>query len=129
MSAAEARFREAASFFAIFAQSPWKACHVRTGEMEIFVARDRALSNPMMGDAPAAAAQPTSALRAPHLGTLVALSDVGTVVAPGQIYGRFELLGETIELAAEQGGVVADHLLPIGALAEFDQPLVSLRGA
>lgn len=129
MTSAETRFQEAAAFFALFVRSAWKTCHVRTGEMEIFVARDRDTPNPLMGEAPIAVAQPVTQLRAPHLGTLVALADVGTMLAPGQPYARLELLGEEIELLAETGGAVADHCLAVGTLAEYDQPLLGLCAA
>jgi hypothetical protein len=36
-------------------------------------------------------------------------------------------LGETIELAATESGTIAEQLVAIGALAEFDQPLLALR--
>lgn len=127
MNHAEIRFREAASFFAIFARSPWQTCHVRTGEMEIFVARDRSTPSPMTGERPAAIVEPALALRAQHLGTLASLVEIGTMLVPGQTYARLELLGETIELVAKDGGRVASHLLPVGALVEFDQPLVELH--
>ncbi|PXA83980.1 hypothetical protein DMC47_41775 [Nostoc sp. 3335mG] len=127
MSAAEARFREASAFFAIFAGSPWKACHVRTDAMEIFVARDRSTPNPMTGEAPVPAAEPSMALRASHLGTLVSLAEIGTLLTAGEAYARLDLLGETIDLVAETGGRVMSHLLPVGALAEYDAPLVGLN--
>jgi acetyl-CoA carboxylase biotin carboxyl carrier protein len=127
MNPTEARFREAVSFFATFAESRWKACHVRTGEMEIFIARDRTTPNPMTDKAPVVVAEQSSALRAPHIGTLVTLAEIGTLLAPGQAYARLELLGETIDLTTEKGGRVASHLLPIGTLAEYDQPLVALH--
>jgi len=129
MTAAQARFHEAASFFAIFARSPWKACHVRTGDMEIFVARDRETSNPMTGDVSDGVVEAGSTLRASHLGTLTALADVGTTLAPGQVYARLELLGEVIELHADRAGTVASQLLPVGGLVEYDQPLLSWREA
>ena len=49
------------------------------------------------------------------------------MLAPGQAYARLDLLGETIDLVAEEGGRVASNLLPIGALAEYGQPLIGLR--
>jgi biotin carboxyl carrier protein len=126
MNVTEFRFKEAAAFFSLFARAPWTSCHVRTGELEIFVARDRGVANPMAGEAPVPVVEPTTTLRAPHLGTVVGLAEVGTVLTAGQAYAQFELLGETLDLVAESGGRIVAHLLAIGSLAEYDQPLMHL---
>ena len=127
MSLHPSRFEEASAFFAIFAGSRWTSCHLRTDAMEIFVSRGADVANPMTGVVPEPAAARTTALRASHLGTLVALAEIGTVLAAGQAYARIELLGEEIELVADAGGTVAGHLLPIGALAEYDQPVLNVQ--
>jgi biotin carboxyl carrier protein len=133
MSTADTRFNDAAAFFTLFRGSPWKSCHLRAGGIEIFVSRDPGVANPMTGapaelraaEAPAVSA-PATTLRAPHLGTLLALAEIGKPLEPGQAFAQLDLLGETIDLVSEMGGTVADHLLTIGALAEYDQPLLLL---
>jgi biotin carboxyl carrier protein len=127
MSVQQSRFEEASAFFAIFAGSPWKSCHLRIDAMEIFVSRVAGVANPMTGVVPEPVTAPVTALRASHFGTLVALAEIGTVLAAGQAYAHVELLGEEIELVAEEGGTVAEHLLGIGALAEYDQSVLSVR--
>lgn len=126
MSGVETQFDDASAFFALFRQSPWKSCHLKIADMEIFVARDSGMSSPE-GAADAALQEiATATLRAPHLGTLVALADIGARLAAGQSYARLELLGEIVDLLADMDGLVLEQLQPLGTLIEYDQPLLSL---
>lgn len=121
----------ASAFFALFTHSEWGSAYVRTSEIEIFVARGQDARNPMVAAPIDGGLAPDQGdggeLRAPHIGTVAELVPIGTQLAAGECYARLELLGETIELIVDEAAIVADHLLPIGALAEFDQPLVRLR--
>lgn len=124
MSAAGARFGDAAALFALFAGSSWQSCELRTGELEFFAARAGGPASPIGAAQPNAVA--ATILRAPHLGTVAELAEVGTALAAGEVYARLELLGELVALTADRDGTVRGHLHPLGALVEHDQPLLSL---
>lgn len=127
MRPAADRFRDAAALFALFTQSSWSSCHVRTEELEMFVARGPSNANPLVDAPDVEPLASTALLHASHLGTVTALARVGTTIVAGQTYARLDLLGDTIELAATESGTIAEQLVAIGALAEYDQPLLALR--
>lgn len=114
---------EALAFFQHFADGTWKSCHVRTPVLEIFVSREVGPGNPM--------AQLTAdrrvTLRAPHLGTLIELAPVGSLIVADGTYGILSLLEDRIDLIADEAGIVVDHLAALSSLVEYDQALVGLR--
>lgn len=126
---------EASAFFALFTRSEWGSAHVRSPEIEVFVAREQGVRNPMsvaiteVEMATDFALEPAvgGELRAPHVGTVAELASIGTRLEDGECYARLDLLGETVELIVEESGTVVEHLLPVGALAEYDQPIVRLH--
>jgi biotin carboxyl carrier protein len=120
-------FDEALAFVQLFALGSWTSCHVRTGKLEIFVSRDARHENPMVARRIAPAEIAGEPLTAPHIGTLIELAPIGSRVEEGACYGALSVLDDRVDLITDHAGTVADHLQPLGALVEFDQPLVRMR--
>ncbi len=95
--------------------------------MEIFVSRKTGAANPMSDASLEVAAASSRVLNASHMGTLTKLPDIGTALEAGQGYAFVEVLGEEMELVAAEAGIVARHLLPVGALLEYEQAVVDLH--
>ena len=106
----------------LFAKSDWNEFHLRTGEIELFMARTEGIADPMARASGQAAAE----VRAPHLATLVSLIEPGTILAAGEVAGTIELLGERIDLVSAVAGTVDRHLVEPGRLVEYDQALLTL---
>jgi biotin carboxyl carrier protein len=107
----------------------WREMHIVSGGFEIFVAADGAGYNPMR--APSAAepvqdAAPQMSVNAPHVATLVAVAPRGTRVAKGETLATLSVLDDDIAVLAPAAGTVGLPRAAIGALVEFDQPLVGL---
>jgi len=124
----------------LFRQSDYGDLHLRSGDYELFVARAHGGANPLR--APIAQAGPSLELgaptrsgatehlvSAPHIASFVSALAVGTAVAAGDAVARIELLGEPIDLLAEQAGLVTDVMAKPGALVEYAAPLVRLLAA
>jgi len=120
-------FDEVLAFLQLFARGAWKSCHVRTGQLEIFVSRDARHENPMVARGPAPLESAGETLSAPHIGTLIELAPIGSYIEEAGCYAALSLLDTRVELITDHAGTVADHFQPLGALVEFDQPLVRLR--
>jgi biotin carboxyl carrier protein len=108
-----------------FTKSDWRAAEVRAGDLEVWFSRDASL-RPDYGVQAPEAVLAGAELKAPHLGTLAWLADLGSVIEAGAEYGRLRVLDEERVLLAESGGVVAQHRRAVGELVEFGEPLVSL---
>lgn len=127
MTAPVTEFDEALAFVQLFARGSWKSCHVRAGQLEIFVSRDAGHDNPMVARRPAPVEVAGETLTAPHIGTLIQLAPIGSRIEEGGCYAALSLLDSRVDLITDHGGTIADHLQPLGALVEFDHPLVRLR--
>ncbi|NWK94427.1 hypothetical protein DM806_01730 [Sphingobium lactosutens] len=124
----------------LFRQSGYGDIHLRTDDYELFVARPGGGANPLRAPIDRAAAVPESAppieatgaeqvIAAPHIASFVFALAVGSTVAAGDAVARIELLGEPIDLFAEQPGMITEVLVQPGALIEYAVPLVRLLAA
>lgn len=124
----------------LFRQSGYADIHLRSGDYELFVARPGGGANPLHAPvaveaAPVPSAVPVEAAKAeqlvaaPHIASFVSALAVGSAVAAGDSVARIELLGEPIDLCADQAGLVTEVLAEPGALIEYAAPLVRLLAA
>jgi biotin carboxyl carrier protein len=107
----------------------WRELYIASGSFEIFIAADGAGSNPMRTPAaaePASDAGQQISVNAPHVATLVAVAPRGTRIAKGETLATISVLGDEIAVLAPSAGVVGLPEAAIGALVEFDQPIVGL---
>lgn len=113
--------------------SDWKELHIASDGLEIFIARNGAGPNPMLGgyavaepaaSAPAEAPVASRDITAPHVATLVSIVAVGTQVEAGAPLAVLSVLDEQENLAAPCAGRVVAHLAGTGDLVEFGTPLV-----
>ncbi|SER84935.1 biotin/lipoyl-containing protein [Sphingobium sp. YR768] len=125
----------------LFRQSGYADIHLRSGDYELFVARPGGGANPL--HAPVAVEAPPAPpavvpvetakvehlVAAPHIASFVSALAVGSAVAAGDSVARIELLGEPIDLCADQAGLVTEVLAEPGALIEYAAPLVRLLAA
>lgn len=124
----------------LFEQSGSKDLHVRVGGYALFIARPGGHANPMRA-APAAVAAlapvaadaathvPLLTVTAPHIATFVSAIAVGSAVEAGDFIVRLDLLGEPVDLVAEQAGFVEAVLAEPGAVVEYGTPLVRIIAA
>lgn len=117
-------------------KSDWKELHVASDGLEVFIARDGAGPNPMLGEvvtaAPATSAPPAVAaavkeITAPHVATLVSLVAEGTEVQAGDSVAVLSVLDEEEDLPAPAAGRVAGLLAQAGDLVEFGTPLLRIE--
>lgn len=125
----------------LFRQSGYADIHLRSGDYELFVATPGGGANPLhapvaMEVTPATssavtvdAAKAEQLVSAPHIASFVSALAVGSAVAAGDTVARIELLGEPIDLYADQPGLVTEVLAEPGALIEYAAPLVRLLAA
>lgn len=124
----------------LFSKSGYGDLHLRSGDYELFVAKPNGGVNPLhapIAEAPSTGqpAAPNQAtgveqiVTAPHIASFVSALDVGSAVSAGDPVARIELLGEPIDLHAEQAGMVMDVLARPGALIEYATPLLRLLAA
>ncbi|HUD90975.1 hypothetical protein [Sphingobium sp.] len=125
----------------LFRQSGYADIHLRSGDYELFVARPGGGANPLHAQVVAeAAAAPSAAapmetekveqlVSAPHIASFVSALSVGSTVVAGDAVARIELLGEPIDLCADQPALVTEVLAEPGALVEYGAPLVRLLAA
>lgn len=119
--------REVGLLLEQFKQSDWRDLYVRTSRYSLFVAKPAGGSNPMRGagaGTSAPPAQPENTIRAPHIGSVTWLAQVNSVVEPGAVVARIEVLGESIEIDSERGGRVEAVLSAAGTLVEYETPLL-----
>lgn len=124
----------------LFRQSDYGDLHVRSGDYELFVARPQGGANPLRAPiaqagasaepaAPAQVGATEHLVSAPHIASFVSALAIGSAVAAGDAVARIELLGEPIDLFAQQAGLVTDVMAQPGALVEYAAPLVRLLAA
>lgn len=123
----------------LFRQSGYADIHLRSGDYELFVATLGGGANPLHASVaveaaplPAIlveAAKAEQLVSAPHIASFVSALAVGSAVAAGDAVARIELLGEPIDLCADQPGLVTEVLAEPGALIEYAAPLVRLLAA
>lgn len=125
----------------LFRQSGYADIHLRLGDYKLFVARPGGGANPLhapiavepasvpLSAAPVEAARVEQLVSAPHIASFVSALAVGTAVGAGDAVARIELLGEPIDLCADQPGLVTEILAEPGALIEYAAPLVRLLAA
>lgn len=125
----------------LFRQSGYADIHLRTGDYELFVATSGGGTNPLRASiaVDAAPVRPATTsmeavkaeqlVSAPHIASFVSALSVGSAVAAGDAVARIELLGEPIDLCADQPGLVTEVLAEPGALIEYAAPLVRLLAA
>lgn len=70
-----------------------------------------------------------TAVRAPHVGTLIERKPEGTSVTTGETIAVLDLLGERIEVPASSAGVVAEAATEPGTLVQYGEPLAWLEDA
>jgi biotin carboxyl carrier protein len=109
-----------------FEKSEWKACHVKTDVLELFMSRDPEIRVGQVAASVAPEPAIIAELTAPHIGTLAFLAAPGTRIAAGAVYGRIAVLDEERDLISSRGGVVDRHFHAAGAQVEYGQPLVAL---
>ena len=120
--------------------SDWREVHVRSGEAEIFIARDGGGPNPMREPAPTASAAPTAGpvsltearavsdtvVTAPHVATLMEALPAGSVVSAGQTVASLRVLDETETIAAPVSGIIVRLSAAVGDLVDFKAPILSI---
>lgn len=119
------------ALFRQFRHSNWRSMHVVTGGYDLFFSRDAATQNPaehyLSPDAADAQTRPSIALKAPHLGTVVALAPPGTQIEAQGVYGRLQVLDQEEDLVSAHAGRVVERRAEPGALVEFDEVLILLE--
>lgn len=117
-------------------KSDWKELHVASDGLEVFIARDGAGPNPMLGEviaaAPVGAVPPVASavakeITAPHVATLVSLVAEGTEVQAGDSVAVLSVLDEEEDLPAPAAGRVTGLLAKAGDLVEFGTPLLQIE--
>lgn len=124
-----AMVENARALLRLMEKSPWRDIHVRTRDGMLFIAKEGGAANPMRTPAPERCSGPRIEVAAPHLASVVSILPVGSRVVAGDPVGRLELLGETIEIAAPEAGVVEAVFVQEGELVEYEAPLARIVGA
>lgn len=114
--------------------SGWKDLHVLSGGTEIFIAREGGRPNPMREASvfvPVPAAEPPQEqlVTAPHVGTVVDVRALGTMIAAGDPVATIRVLEQEETITAQAAGAVIAIHAAIGALVEYKTPVLSLSGA
>jgi biotin carboxyl carrier protein len=109
----------------------WQEVHVVSGETEIFIAKDGGSINPMRvletsRALPLADALGQTIVKATHVGTIVYVAAMDAVVANGQVVARFRVLDAVEDILAPVSGQIALVHAKVGALVEFDAPIIAL---
>lgn len=119
--------------------------HVRSDEIEIFIARDGGGSNPMrLVPAPTAdttpqpgpeiaptvvARGPDIVMTAPHVATLEDVLAVGAVVVMGQKIGSLRVLDELLPIEAAVAGTITGLTATPGVLLDYKAPILTIAQA
>lgn len=119
--------------------SDWREVHVRSGEAEVFIARDGGSLNPMRAIAPTpltsvaahSVAEPLSRgadtpVTAPHVASLVDVLPVGTVVCAGQVVATLRVLEDRQSVEAPVSGTIVSVSAAPGVLLDYKAPIVSI---
>ena len=111
----------------------WQSAVVRVGDSEFLLSRDALLERDIPTDAvgeaavaPLAASPQLQTVSAPHIGTLVEIAAVGSVITKGGLVAVLAVLGERVEIFAPESGRVLGHKVEPGALVEYGQILAEL---
>jgi biotin carboxyl carrier protein len=111
----------------------WKSAVVRVGDSELTLSRDALLERDFpadtvgeVGGAPTAASPQLQIVSAPHIGTLVEIAAVGSMITKGGVVAVLTVLEERVEICAPAAGQVHGHRAQPGALVEYGQPLAEL---
>lgn len=122
---------DARALLSTLISSEWQELHVVSGDTEIFVARAGGGANPMRApqlseviEEPAA--EPELQVKAPHVATIVASLQVGTLVSTGQKVATLRVLDEEKDVLSPISGTIVRIDAELGALVEYDDPLLSL---
>lgn len=109
----------------------WREIHTRSGDVEIFIARDGGAPNPMRDVAPPARAapvarEPDQAVTAPHIATLAEVLPAGTKVTRGQTLATLRVLDDSHPVEAPVGGTITRLDAAIGDLLDYKAPILSI---
>ncbi len=120
----------------ILTASPYAELHLRREGFEIFLARKEGGRNPMRRPAepPPLAAAPEEALQAPeaktlsapHAASLIWTAPLGAALQAGETAARLELLGEEIEIRAQEAGRVTQICAAPGDLLDHAAPVLRI---
>lgn len=132
----DAAIHDARALLQTLMASDWREVHVRSGEAEIFIAREGGGANPMRASAPIASVEPASPLAAtsgsnvvvtaPHVATLTDALSVGTVVSAGQTVATLRVLDQTEAVEAPVAGAITSVSAAAGDLLDFKAPILSI---
>jgi biotin carboxyl carrier protein len=114
--------------------SGWNEVCVTGVEGDYFLARQPGTVNPLLAaETVSVAVDPVSVpfgsteiIKAPHVGTVAWLAEIGHSVAEGGAVARLTVLDETIDIPSTKAGTIAAHVAQVNDLAEFSTPLVEL---
>lgn len=109
----------------------WQEVHVVSGDTEIFIAKNGGSINPMRAlenckALPLADELGPTIVKAPHVGTIVHVAAVGAVVANGEVVARLRVLDTVEDIVTPILGQIALVHAKVGALVEFDAPIIAL---
>lgn len=102
---------------------------VRTGDIEIFIARESGRLNPLLSAPPVPSTTASLAERtiaAPHVATLAFIAAEGARLSAGDRMAVLQVLGDDTEVIAPTAGVVGTHLAKAGDLLEYGMPIALL---
>jgi len=132
----DAAINDARALLQTLMASDWREVHVRSGEAEIFIARQGGGANPMREPAPMAAVEPASpvaaksesnvVVTAPHVASLTEVLPVGTVVSAGQTVATLRVLDQSDAVEAPVAGVIASVDAAVGDLLDFKASILSI---
>lgn len=118
-------------------RSQWGELHLRTPQGEIFIARHGGGPNPMRRGTTKAVAAAEDAgaasmvaaghvVRAPHVGTVLAVLPAQARVEADGVVCRLSVLGEVIVVSSPHAGVVGEVFAADGALVEYESSLCTI---
>jgi acetyl-CoA carboxylase biotin carboxyl carrier protein len=107
--------------------------YVRSGDTEIFIARQGGRSNPMRAEKPNPTRQPgeqtlVADIFAPHVSNLIGVMAVGSVVESGDWVATISVLDEEHHVLAPTAGEIAEIFSEKGALLEYGSRILSISG-
>ena len=113
-----------------FERLPLRDLYWRGPEWSVFMARANGSANPMLAvGEPEAAAVPSIALTAPHLGLFQPGCVVGEAVPAGALIGVIDVLGRKTEVVSTTAGCIVSICAASSGLVEFGDRLVEITPA
>lgn len=119
----------------------WRETHVKSGQVEVFIARNDGGHNPMrlvpeptvdtpstVADAPGARG-PDIVVTAPHVATLEDVLAIGEVVVVGQTIGSLRVLDELLPIEAAVAGTITGLAATPGVLLDYKAPILTIAQA